>query len=250
MSRSFVAGVHPKVPKSSATRDYWSHGNRRRELMQHARRLQRFLRHTTLGTDHSVGVGVGVGVGSGHSSFMPACLSACLSFSPSVFPLLPSASLAPEDAAFSTRTSLQSSSVSKQIRPIRAPWATFPHRLVLARHCHDGSMCYFTFRQSPSVLRACCSQWLLASARAAKYPTAKWHALSRTHSSAAAAAHTHSTRITAVQMCHTPFPSENSQRDPSPGRSACLDAVDPSRFPAPGQSESPLPRHPRISMRV
>jgi hypothetical protein len=187
---------------------------------------------------------------------MPACLPACLSFSPSVFPLLPSASLAPEDAAFSTRTSLQSSSVSKQIRPIRAPWATFPHRLVLARHCHDGSMCYFTFRQSPSVLRACCSQWLLASARAAKYPTAKWHALSRTHSSAAAAAaaaartHTQHTHHSLQYKCATPFPSENSQRDPSPGRSACLDAVDPSRFPAPGQSESPLPRHPRIGMRV
>jgi hypothetical protein len=74
--------------------------------MQHARRLQRLLRHTWDGSFRRRGL---ESRGIHHS-----CLPACLSFSPSVFPLLPSASLAPEDAAFSTRTSLQSSSVSKQ----------------------------------------------------------------------------------------------------------------------------------------
>jgi hypothetical protein len=170
--------------------------------MQHARRLQRLLRHTWDGSFRRRGRGRGRGRGL-EAFIIHACLSACLS------PLLSSLSsplpplplkmlLFPREQACSHRRSASNTANT-------GPLGHFPPSpgpgTALSRWQHV--LLYFTAKPLGTSSR--CSQWLLASARAAKYPTAKWHALSRTHSSAAAAAaaHTHSTRITAVQMCHT-----------------------------------------------
>jgi hypothetical protein len=170
----------------------------------------------TLGTDLSVGVVVGVGSGSRiHLVCLPACLPSLVSL------CLPSASPAPERCCFfhaNNPTILQSccavclSVVSQQaIRPIRALQAPFPiacswHIVTMAACVTllDGSL-----RQIPSVLRACCCQWLLCLCSRREISNCQ---VARTVVCRAHAAH--ASRITAVnlQMCHTISQLENSQR--------------------------------------
>lgn len=131
---------------------------------------------STLGTDLSVSVGLG-------SRILPACLPSLVSLPP---PLPP---LPLNDAAFSTRTIRQScshaaqfacqSSVSKQYGqyvPSR-PLSPSPGPGTLSRWQHV--LLYLTdpHGKSPRYFEPAAPSGCFASARAAKYPTAKWHAL-------------------------------------------------------------------------
>jgi hypothetical protein len=138
---------------------------------------------STLGTDLSVGVVVGVGSGS---RIHLVCLPVFPLSSPSASPLPP---LPLKDAAFSTRTIRQScshaaqiacqSSVSKQYGQYGPPkpLSLSPGPGTLSRWQHV--LLYLTdpYGKSPRYFEPAAPSGCFASARAAKYPTAKWHTL-------------------------------------------------------------------------
>jgi hypothetical protein len=183
----------------------WDSG-RRRECSKQAACLQKArgvaVEVHSLGTDLSVGVVVGVGSGS---RIHLVCLSVFL-------PPLPL-----KDAAFSTRTIRQScshaaqfacqSSVSKQYGqygPSR-PLSPSPGPGTLSRWQHV--LLYLTdpYGKSPRYFEPAAPSGCFASARAAKYPTAKWHALHTQQ-------HTHHTSLSKFTNLPHHFPLENSQR--------------------------------------